>query len=161
MIVGRAAIVDRLRHNPLTRALRVDKLTFAALQATLQIHRAGRAFEEIPVLRQLALTETELRSRAVALLERLQAARASSSGVFSVISVASAAGGGSLPDQTLPSWGIGVAHANATQLAARLRCGSPAILPRIQDDTVLIDLRTVAVEDEEAVLERLVGCAAE
>jgi L-seryl-tRNA(Ser) seleniumtransferase len=129
----------------------VDKLTFAALQATLQIHRAGRAFEEIPVLHQLSLNESELRSRAETMLERLQA-RSSAPCVFSVQSIASAAGGGSLPDQTLPSWGIGIASASATQLAARLRSGSPAILPRIQDETVLIDLRTVPVEDEEDVV---------
>jgi L-seryl-tRNA(Ser) seleniumtransferase len=159
IIVGRADLVDVLRQNPLTRALRVDKLTFAALQATLAIHRAGRAFEDIPVLHQLAVTEGELRSRAEALLRRLQA-RSNGSGVFSVKSVASAAGGGSLPDQSLPSWGIGIASASAAQLAARLRCGAPAVLPRIENDVVLIDLRTVSIGEEDALIERLAVCAA-
>jgi L-seryl-tRNA(Ser) seleniumtransferase len=157
IIVGRAAIVDRLRHNPLTRALRVDKLTFAALQATLAIHRAGRAFEEIPVLQQLAQSESELRSRAEGLLKRLQT-RSSAPGMFSIEAVASAAGGGSLPDQTLPSWGIGISSGSATELAARLRGGTPAILPRIENETVLIDLRTVPADDEEALVERLATC---
>ena len=64
VMVGRADIISKLRSNPLSRALRVDKLTLAALQATLEIHRAGRAFEEIPVLRQLSLPADAIRARA-------------------------------------------------------------------------------------------------
>lgn len=157
IILGRSELVDRLRTNPLTRALRVDKLTFAALQATLEIHRAGRAFAEIPVLRQLALTEEDLRPRAAALLARLFASMHSSSPI-TIEPVSSAAGGGTLPDQTLPSLALSFASADATQLAARLRLGTPAILPRIMDGAVLIDLRTVLPADDAALCERLVAC---
>ncbi len=154
VVLGRRELIDRLRRNPLTRALRVDKLTFSALQATLAIHRAGRAFEEIPVLQQLAATEGELHKRGEALVSRL-AAQADAPVRFGLRKVASAAGGGSLPDQTLPSWAIAITSTNASQLAARLRRGSPAILPRIQDDTVLIDLRTVSTDDEDVICDRL------
>ena len=77
-----------------------------------------------------------------------------------MVARASASGGGSLPDQTLPSWGIGIASASATGLAARLRGATPAILPRIENETVLIDLRTVAVDDEDGLIEALASCAA-
>ncbi|MBL8851008.1 MAG: L-seryl-tRNA(Sec) selenium transferase [Planctomycetaceae bacterium] len=155
IIVGGRELVDRLRSNPLTRALRVDKLTFAALQATLEIHRAGRAFEEIPALQQLALTEDDLRPRAVALLAQLNAQSAGKHR-FSIRSVDSAAGGGSLPDQTLPSLAIRIIGENATELAARLRRGNPAVLSRIVEDEVLIDLRTVMPDDDDALVGRLV-----
>ena len=82
IIVGRAEIVAKLRSNPLARALRVDKLTLAALQATLEIHRAGRAFDEIPVLRQLSLAADEIRTRAEQLVERLRTHFASSDAYF-------------------------------------------------------------------------------
>ena len=74
IVVGRADHIEKLKSNPLARALRVDKLTLAALAATLEIHRAGRAFAEIPVLRQLSLSGDEIRSTAERLVERLRAA---------------------------------------------------------------------------------------
>ncbi|MFO1094340.1 MAG: L-seryl-tRNA(Sec) selenium transferase [Planctomycetaceae bacterium] len=157
IILGRRELVDRLRANPLTRALRADKLTFAALQATLEIHQTGRAFVDIPALHQLALTETDLRPRAESLLQRLET-QSTAERRFVIRTVAAAAGGGSLPDQTLPSLAIGIASTNATQLAAQLRRGNPAILPRIVEDEVLIDLRTVLPEDDDALINRLAAC---
>jgi L-seryl-tRNA(Ser) seleniumtransferase len=160
IIAGHAEHVDRLRSNPLTRALRVDKLTFTALQATLEIHRAGRAFDDIPALQQLAITTDELRPRADSLLGRLTA-RSTTTDLFGLKTVASAAGGGSLPDQTLPSVAISITSPNPTQLAARLRLGSPAVLPRIMDGEVLIDLRTVLADDDDELVDRLVECTRE
>lgn len=157
IIVGRRELVDRLRSNPLTRALRVDKLTFAALQATLEIHRAGRAFHDIPALHQLTLTEKDLRPRSESILCRLNAASHGKTR-FSIRTVASAAGGGSLPDQTLPSLAICIAGENATELAARLRRGTPAILSRIVHDEVLIDLRTVSSEDDGVLVSQVHSC---
>jgi L-seryl-tRNA(Ser) seleniumtransferase len=152
IIVGRREIVDRLRTNPFARALRVDKLTFAALQATLEIHRAGRAFDEIPVLHQLSRSAADIRVRGERLLQRLTS---SSIQNFTLESVASAPGGGTLPEQTVPSWAIAISEANADEIAKRLRLGAPAVFPRIQDGRVLVDLRTVLPEDEDALVRRL------
>lgn len=147
VIVGRADLVARLRSNPLARALRVDKVTLAALQATLEIHRAGRAFRDVPVLRQLSLSADELHTRGTQLLAQLQAAT-SAPEVFSLQSVMSAPGGGTLPDQTLPSWAVAVNSANANELSQRLRLGTPAVFARVQEGLTLIDLRTVNPDDD-------------
>jgi L-seryl-tRNA(Ser) seleniumtransferase len=157
VIVGRAAIVEKLRKNPLARALRVDKLTLAALQATLEIHRARRAFEEIPVLRQLATPADEIRTRAEHLAERLRN-HTSAAVTISVEEVSSATGGGALPEQLLPSWAIAIAGENAADLSKRLRTGEPAVFGRVQDNRVLIDLRTVPPADDELLMARLHNC---
>jgi L-seryl-tRNA(Ser) seleniumtransferase len=154
IIVGRADLINQLRVNPLARALRVDKLTFAALQATLEIHRAGRAFEEIPVLRQLALAPDAIRARSERLVQQLRGQSAAPE-VFSLQSVESASGGGSLAGQTLPSWAVAISTANAEQVAERLRLGTPAVMARLNEGRNLIDLRTVLVEDEESLCRRI------
>lgn len=155
IIVGRAELIERLRSNPLARALRVDKLTLAALQGTLQIHLAGRAFAEIPVLRQLSLSAEELRPRAEQLMRRLQSA--SSAVTFTLESVASASGGGALPELALPSWAVGMATADTDHLAMRLRLGEPAVFSRVQEGKVLIDLRTVLPQDDETLVHCLLA----
>jgi L-seryl-tRNA(Ser) seleniumtransferase len=157
IIVGRSELVEKLRTNPLARAVRVDKLTLAALQATLEIHRAGRAFEEIPVLRQLALTSDDVRRRAEQLVKRLNT-QSGSPNLFSLQAVESAPGGGALAGQTVPSWAIAVLGPNPEQMAERLRVGTPAVVTRLQDGCNLIDLRTVLVEDEDALAGRLLEC---
>jgi L-seryl-tRNA(Ser) seleniumtransferase len=154
LIVGRSEFVEKLRSNPLARALRVDKLTLAALQATLEIHRAGRAFEEIPVLNQLAKPADDIRKRAEQLVERLRSP-SSVGNMVSVQQVSSASGGGALPEQSLPSWAIVIAGENAGDVSKRLRIGEPAVLGRIQDGRMLIDLRTVQPADEEMLISRL------
>jgi L-seryl-tRNA(Ser) seleniumtransferase len=159
IIVGHAELVARLRSNPLARALRVDKVTLAALQATLEIHRAGRALQEIPVLRQLSLTADEIHARANQLLERLRTESAAPR-VFSLQAVASAPGGGTLPEQTLPSWAIAISGSNPNRLAQRLRLGSPAVFARVQEDSTLVDMRTVLPDDEDALCRRLLDCSA-
>ncbi len=158
IIVGRLELVAKLRANPLARALRVDKLTLAALQGTLEIHRGGRAFEEIPVLRQLSTAADAIRSRAESLLERLRS-RSSSPEAFSLQSVSSAPGGGALPEQTLASWAVAISSSGADHVLRQLRLGSPAILARVQQGRVLVDLRTVLPEDEESLAERIVACS--
>src|SRR5262249_5996235 len=142
VIVGRAEIIAKLRCNPLSRALRVDKLTLAALQATLEIHRAGRAFEEVPVLRQLSLSADEIRARAEQLAERLRTHFASSN-VVSVEPVSSASGGGALPELSLPSWSIAISCKSTDRTARRLRMGDPAVFGRVHEGRILLDLRTV------------------
>jgi L-seryl-tRNA(Ser) seleniumtransferase len=150
VIVGRAEIVAKLRSNPLARALRVDKLTLAALQATLEIHRAGRAFDEIPVLCELAIPADGIRTRAERIVEQLRG-KLHSECVASVESVSSAPGGGALPEQTVSSWAIAIASPNLDQIAKRLRLGEPSVFCRVHDGRVLVDLRTVMSEDDDAV----------
>jgi L-seryl-tRNA(Ser) seleniumtransferase len=157
IIVGRSELVEKLRANPLSRAVRVDKLTLAALEATLEIHRAGRAFEEIPVLRQLAMTADESRVRVESLIERLQS-RSGLPEIFSARAVESAPGGGALAGQTLPSWAVAIATADPEETARRLRLGTPAVVTRLQEGSNLIDLRTVLVGDEDALIEQLLDC---
>lgn len=154
IIVGRESLVDGLRANPLARAFRVDKLTLAALQATLEIHRAGRAFEEIPVLRQLSYPLDAIRARTETLVARLRSA-SSATHAISVEAVESATGGGALPAQAIASSAIAISGSNPDQLAARLRLGSPAVVPRSHDGRVLIDLRTVFPDDDEILAERI------
>ncbi len=160
IVAGRADLVEKLRSNPLARALRVDKLALAALEATLEIHRAGRAFAEIPVLRQLSLPADEIRGTAERLVERLRGASRSAV-AFSVQAVESAPGGGALAGQTLTSWGIAAEAPHQNRAAERLRLGTPAVIPRINEGCILIDLRTVLPEDEESLVLRLLECVAD
>ncbi len=157
IVVGRADLVEKLRSNPLARAVRVDKLTIAALEATLEIHRAGNAFAGIPVLRQLSLSADEIRGTAERLVERLRAVSPLPN-TFSVQAVESAPGGGALAGQTLASWGIAIQAPHVERVAERLRLGTPAVMPRLNEGCILIDLRTVLPEDEEPLLLRLLEC---
>lgn len=157
IIVGREEVVAKLRANPLARAVRVDKLTLAALQATLEIHRNGRAFAEIPVLQQLAASADTLRTRAENLLQQLQA-RSPVPAVFTLAQAASASGGGALPDITVPSWAIAITNLNPDDVARQLRLGDPAVLARVKEGSTLIDLRTVLPRDEETLVRRVLEC---
>jgi L-seryl-tRNA(Ser) seleniumtransferase len=157
LIVGQAELVAKLRANPLSRALRVDKLTLAALEATLEIHRAGRALNEIPVLRQLTQTAEELRARAELLAARLREQSASLDR-FSIRETSSAPGGGALPDQTVPSWAIAITSTIPDQVSRQLRLGNPAVFARVQENFTLIDLRTVDPDDDQSLLDRILEC---
>lgn len=152
IIVGAAAAIAALRRHPLARALRVDKLTLAALEATLQSYRRGRALEEIPVWRMIAAATEQLGVRAAAWQARLAGA-----GIAADIWPGeSAVGGGSLPGETLPTHLLAVAAPAPDELAAALRARRPAIVCRIQRDHLLFDPRTVLPEQEEYMLTEVV-----
>jgi L-seryl-tRNA(Ser) seleniumtransferase len=153
LIIGRAEPVDRLRRHPLMRALRVDKLIYAALEATLVEHWSGRAAETVPVLRMLRAPLEQLRARA----EALAATLAAHGWQASVIDGESAVGGGSAPGVVLPSALVRLARPgwSAARLDAWLRAQETPIVARIQDDAVVLDLRTVAAE-EDVMLKNLV-----
>ncbi len=160
ILAGRRAFVEPMRRNPLYRALRVDKMTLAALDATLVEHAAGRAAERVPVLRMIHASREELRDRATALVGAL-AARA---GVLEpcVVEASSAVGGGAAPGAELPTLAVAVRPGalGADGFAARLREGRPPVVARVVDDRVVLDLRTVSREDEPlllAALERAAG----
>ena len=148
LIVGKAELIEQLRRHPMARAIRVGKMTLAALEATLQAYRRGRAAEEIPVWRMISAPADALRSRVEAWRESLTAAGLGSQ----VIPGKSAVGGGSLPGETLPTWLLALETDAPDAAAARLRAGSTPVICRIQQDRLLFDPRTVLPEQEEALV---------
>lgn len=149
LVVGRADLVSRMRRDPLARAMRPDKLTMAGVALTLGLYRAGRAADTIPVWRMIAATADALRARA----EVVAAALGEPAGV---VELRSTIGGGSLPGETLSSWGVGLVGRSAARLLSSLRQGTPAIIGRIEDGQVVLDLRTVEPE-RDAELTAAVG----
>ncbi len=153
IIVGRKTWIEQLRRQPLTRALRVDKTTLAALQATLTAYIRGTAAEEIPVWRMISATAEELRKRA-----QTWAAALREAGVAAEVRTGeSMVGGGSLPGQTLPTTLLALPAERPHLLAQQLRLARPAVVPRIEDDMVLFDPRTVLVEQEGLMLQTLLN----
>lgn len=155
VVLGRRELVARLRRNPMCRALRVDKTTLAALEATLRLYRRPeQALAGIPVLRMLAADAEALGERA-----RRLAARLMEEGVpCDVMQVSGAVGGGTYPGVELPSWAIvPELPGSADRVAELLRLGTPSIVGRIIDDRLAIDVRTVLEgEEEDAVARRVV-----
>jgi L-seryl-tRNA(Ser) seleniumtransferase len=151
IIVGREEIVERVRRHPLMRALRVEKLTYAALEATLAEYAAGRASATIPVQRMLTMGADEIRVRAEALAARLNAIdgwRAE------LRAGASAVGGGSAPGVELATWLVAIEKRGLTPdaLEERLRRLTPPVVARIERDRVLVDLRTVVPDQDQTLL---------
>jgi L-seryl-tRNA(Ser) seleniumtransferase len=112
------------------------------------------------VLQQLALTANEIRPRGEKLLARIHAT-SSTPDAFVLEAVASASGGGALPEITLPSWAIAITAASDDDVAKQLRLGTPAVLARINEGRVLVDLRTVLPNDEDALLQCILACTLE
>lgn len=139
LIVGKQSIVSRLRKHPLYRALRSDKLRLAALEATLVSHRRDVAAAEVPVIEMLSVTAEELEQRARGLAEGLDLA---------LIEGESALGGGAGPTSTFPTTLIAITHPDksAQEIEHELRHYSPPIIARISDGKVLLDLRTVFLD---------------
>jgi L-seryl-tRNA(Ser) seleniumtransferase len=140
IIAGRRELVERLRRDPLARAMRPDKVLLAALAATLRLYRGGVAQTEIPVWRQLGTPLADLEHRAQIL--------AAGTGTRATPSE-STVGGGSLPGETLASWAVAIDGPAPQRTLARLRAGIPAVIGRVADDVVLLDLRTVEPSDDD------------
>jgi len=155
IIVGRTELVDRVRRHPLMRALRVDKLTYAALEATLTEYAAGRAAQTIPVQRMLAATADEIRRRAEAVAARIRVAEGWR---VELVPGASAVGGGSAPGVELPTCLVALARRGLSTdaLEQRLRGLTPPVIARVETDRVLLDLRTV-LPDQDQELAALVS----
>jgi len=151
IVVGRAELVERLRRHPMARALRVDKLTLAALEATLQSYRRGRAAAEIPTWRMIAAPLAELQARASEWQTRLAAQGIAAK----VLPGESAIGGGSLPGETLPTVRLAIDHPSPDAAAAALRRQTTPVICTIQQDRLLFDPRTVLLEQEETLLNAL------
>ena len=145
IVAGRADLVARIRRDPLARAMRPDKVMLAALAATLGLYRAGVAARDVPIWRQIAASVESLQARAGAVVRGLPEGRAT------VVATDATIGGGSLPGQSLPSSAISIGGAAPDRLLGRLRAGRPAVIGRIVDDAVLLDLRTVEPAADEAL----------
>ena len=137
-IVGRADLIAKLRTHPLARAMRIDKLQAAALEATLALYATG-AHGEIPVHRMIHENLDTLSKRAHALSEAIGGDLEGAH----VVHCDSVVGGGSVPGQSLSSWGVRVRCPDPAAFAARLRTGSPSVFCRMQEDHVLLDARTI------------------
>lgn len=161
IIAGKREIVERVRRNPLFRALRVDKLTIAALEVTLKAYHRG-ALDEVPALRMIRLSPEEIGSRASRFADHLRGALPKEFSIrvsdgFSVI------GGGSTPDQQLPTRLISISSSrySATEFEERLRkaeTGTP-VIARIENDQLIIDLRTVFPDEEPSLAAMLAATA--
>ena len=158
IVVGRKALVTLLQKHPLMRALRVDKLTLAALEATLLEYSAARARFTVPVARMLTMTAEQIETRATRLMERL----APAGWRVSLMSGASAVGGGSAPGVTLPTVLVGLERDGTTAdaLHDQLRRLEVPVIARIEQDRVVLDLRTVLDEQEATLTKQLVEFAA-
>jgi len=153
MLTGRSDLIARMRANSLFRALRVDKLIYSALEATLLAYLRGD-LDSIPILCMMRLTKEEIRRRADALAETLQA----TTGVQAeVIRGESVIGGGAAPSAVLPTHllAVTVTGMSADDLLARLRTAAPPIIARISDERTVLDLRTVFPEQDGAVIAAL------
>jgi len=154
MISGDPAIVAKIRANPLFRALRVDKMFYAALEATLLAY-LREDYDSIPALRMMRVTEDELARRAKQIAQRLLASCPSL--LVEVVESRSVLGGGAAPGSTLPTRVLAVKSEgiNADELCAQLRHWETPIIARVEEERMLLDLRTVEPEQEEAIVAAL------
>jgi L-seryl-tRNA(Ser) seleniumtransferase len=146
LIAGQAALIDRLRRHPIARAVRVDKMTVAALEAVLRLYATGRR-QEVPVWELLSTTQGSLLKRAQALAAVLPGATARKS--------EAAVGGGSVPGYAVPSAELVVSVPSPDRLAARLRLGRPPVFCRVEDSALVFDLLTVPETDEDRMVRAL------
>jgi len=152
LIVGKREHIARLRKHPLLRALRVDKLTMAGVEATLLSYMRGRAAHEIPVWQMISAPLDHLRVRAEAIAQRVR----TGGNAVDVVACHTAVGGGSLPGETLPSWAVALGGA-PNALHAHLRMGTPAVVGRIADERLLLDMRTVLPQQDDALCTALIA----
>jgi L-seryl-tRNA(Ser) seleniumtransferase len=165
VIVGRRELIEVLKRHPMTRALRVSKSIIAGLQATLLHYLEGDALSRIPVWQMISSDLEQIESRAVALATWLREKGSSppSDGGGKVLEIEvtdgwSKVGGGSLPEEPLPTRLVAIRVSAPDELASRLRLGSPPVIGRIERDAFLLDLRTV-LPAEDAALRRALQAA--
>ncbi|TYO96113.1 L-seryl-tRNA(Sec) selenium transferase [Geothermobacter ehrlichii] len=156
LIVGRREAVEKVRRHPMARALRIDKMTLAALEATLRLYLdRERLLRENPVLRLLQMTPRTLADRCRRLAKRMQALGERAE--ISVVRTTARVGGGALPLTELPGYALAVRprSASVTALNRRLRQGRPPVVGRVQEDRLLFDLRTVLPGEDRRLLQAL------
>ena len=154
IIVGKKQYLDRMKKNPLTRAVRIDKFTVSALEATLREYLDPQdALRTVPTLEMLSAGRDDLEPVAAGLCVKLTDT-AGDRAAFKVVEISSAVGGGALPTADLPSWALEVLPRKSTvsELAARLRDMEPAVIGRLQDDRLILDVRTLRPGEEEPLV---------
>ena len=160
VIAGSRKIIDQVRANPLMRALRVDKMTYAAFEATLRLYECGSADLEVPVIKAIALTREQIGHRANLFCELVNQ---STSGEFTakIEEGASVIGGGSAPEVKLPTMLVVLEHRemSSSSIVEGLRSYRVPIIARMERDRVLLDLRTVGHEEEDIILDAIKGLA--
>jgi len=156
IIVGRAALIGRVRTHSLMRAVRLDKMAYAALEGTLAEYAAGRAGVSVPVLRMILLSPEEIERREAEVADRI---RSRTSLRVEIIDGFSAVGGGAAPGLELPTrlLALSAPAESADRLDVRLRALRPPIIGRIEHDRLVLDLRTVLPDQDEALAELLAG----
>ncbi len=157
LLSGRADLIGRMRSNSLFRALRVDKLTYAALEATLLAYMKHN-YEEIPALKMMSLAKENIDLRAKLLIQaHLNASLSPRRFTLEVIDGESVIGGGAAPSSVLPTRLVAISHADlsADEIATRLRNSDPPIITRVEDGRVLLDLRTVFSEQDAQIADTL------
>jgi L-seryl-tRNA(Ser) seleniumtransferase len=158
MLSGRSDLIARMRSNSLFRALRVDKLTYAALEATLLAYVKGD-HDAIPALRVMRLSKEEIGTRAQALARKIKSSWLS----IEVLDGESVIGGGAAPSAILPTELLAMTFEgwSADELSARLRASDPPVIARVEEGRVLLDLRTVFPEQDEALVQAISKIAEE
>ena len=158
IIAGRAEFIDRLRKHPLYRALRVNKLAYAALEATLNAYRRNAALDEVPVLRMLSLSKKSIAERLERFTDELRNKVGDNSDLrFETVDGVSAIGGGAAPAVQLETKLLALTHKKMSipRLEQLLRNSTPPVITRIVDNQVMIDLRTVSQNEESELLATL------
>lgn len=145
IIAGDKELVQRIRRNPMYRAFRVDKLIVEALERTLR-HLVFERWREIPTLAMILATPAEVEERARRVRQGLHSLDAS------VRASETAIGGGSTPDQSLPTWVVTLKVPSASQFERKLRMGQPPVIVRIEKDEIILDMRTIADEEEDLLI---------
>lgn len=158
LIVGRSEVIAHIRKNPLYRALRVSKIVYAVLEATLEAFRKETVMDEVPTLKMLGLTKVELKRRTTIFAHKFQEKAGENSSLkLEIVEGKSVIGGGSAPAVQPKTTLLTVKHEkySSSQLEEKLRLSKPAVAARIFKDTLLLDLRTVLVDEEDELLEIL------
>lgn len=159
LIVGRRAAIERIGAHPLARALRLDKLGYAALAATLREYLGGdRVWERLPVLQMLAASPDTLRGSAGRLLARVRGT-VPAGWSLSIEATTAEVGGGSLPEAHLPSFALAIRAAGLAELEAKLREHDPPVFARLSEDRLLLDLRTLLPGDDAIIASALAAAA--
>lgn len=161
IIAGSQTLIEPIRHNPLMRTYRVDKLRFAALEATLASYRSGRAEAEIPIIRMMAMNAGELRKRQQRFRRRL-IAKLPAHVHTKICEGFSVVGGGSCPDCPLPTTLLAIESElhSPNAIESRLRLQERSIIVRLEEDKVLVDLRTVFPEEESVLIDGILEAVA-
>ncbi|MGD9950773.1 MAG: L-seryl-tRNA(Sec) selenium transferase [Desulfobulbus sp.] len=157
IIVGAQHYIDEIKSNPINRALRIDKFTLSSLEAVLRLYLdQSQAIQNIPTLKMIAMPASALQERVAHFCTRCRRSFVQEC-TIAPLSVSSQVGGGALPEQNLPSWAVSIQPKTMklSRLEQRLRSATVPVMGRVEDGRLLLDLRTVAVNEEDNLFESL------